>query len=762
MNTHDTDIVARDRALPGLRLILDSDTLRSVLSALPALGGLTNVDITYLRYKPGTSCVAGLLLTFESGETRRYFAKALTEERFQCSWLHPKRQALVVGGDPRAPLALHDWAVILQHPACDRGIRYLSLLEDKSRLTLLRELLPLQQNLEEVEWRFLRYKPERRAVIALSLRGEPIGVLRVASKNEYGRILHGSAVGAALGHISLAACKGDSRMLLTRWVDGVSLGPEEGGRLVPEDMFAAGVALAQLHQTPFTLPVSRRRDDDIQAMWRVFSLLGVILPSGAALFQRLARRIACNLAECQGEAVPIHGDFSADQLIKPGDGGSIRIIDWDRCAFGNPLADIGCFGARLEKERLSGMIAPQLAGEAMAAFLMGYRSLRSLDPRGLYWYRAWALLCLAVEPFRRRATNWPQQIERLLERVSHWVDEAENADFSEATMAERVAMLCTPRRIGPPLIGALNLPADHPLPDCQLLRQKNGRRALVAYQLSPSFSVLGKYRHKGVDRHGYQCQLALWEDGFCAQAPVVVPQPLALLPAWHLWLQEKKNAELLTALLCPDSPDLALHGTLAGEALAAVQQSGRLRGVAVAKQWRLVDELAVLARGLEKVAGHYPHWQTRLNVLLNDCTALAQTLEDDAQGCTHRDFYPDQIMLSRDRPGQLVMIDFDLCCLSFPALDAGNYLAHIRELALRRYQNPEALALHEQTFTRTWLMQSPGASLISVRKYATLSLARHIFLSTQFAERSHTTTALLKDCEQQLRCWLTHDNDRDI
>lgn len=762
MNTHDADIVARDRALPGLNLLLDAEALLAALRTLPSFDRLYEVSVTYLRYKPGTSCVAGLLLHLNDGGTLRYFAKALTAARFQQSWQHPKRQALVAAGDPRAPLALHDKAVILQHPAFDRGIRYLSLLEDDARLTLLSELLPAEPDLSALEWRFLRYKPERRAVIALSRRGVPLGVLRVASKNEYGQILQGSAVGAALGHISLAACKGNSRMLMTRWLDGVSLGPEEGGGLEPELMSAAGVALAQLHQAPFSLPVVQRVEDDIQAMWQVFNTLETILPTSAAHFQHLARRIARSLTECAGESVPIHGDFSADQLIKPADGGPLRIIDWDRCACGNPLVDLGSFRARLEMQTIGGPIAPRQASEAMLAFLIGYRSQRALDSRGLLWYSARALLCLAAEPFRRRVADWPQQVERVLARVNQRVDEAETLGRSEAAMDARVAALCDPLKIGPPLLAALNLPSGYPLPRCRLLRHKPGRRALVEFQLSPSEAVLGKYRHKGMDRHGYQCQLALWLDGFCAPASVVVPEPLGLLPEWQLWLQEKRDAEPITSLLRPDNPDLARSGALVGEALAAVQQSEKLKAVASAKRWWLSDELAVLARGLEKVAGLYPHWQSRLTAMLADCTALAQTLEGEVLGCAHRDFYPDQVMFSRDLPEQRVMLDFDLCCLSFPALDAGNYLAHVRELALRRDQDIDALILHEQAFTQAWLAKSPEVSPMSVHHFATLSLARHIFLSTQFAERSHTTTTLLEVCEQQLRRWLGGHNDREI
>lgn len=761
MNTHDADIVRRDSALPGLGLLLDEKDLLAALQTLPALREARDLRITYLRYKPATSCVAGVAITCENGEIRRYFAKALTVERFRQSWLHPKRQALIAAGDACAPMALADKAIMLQSPGADRAIRYLTLLEGEKRLNLLRELLPDLPEPHSVTWRFLRYKPERRAVVALSLRGKPFGVLRVASKSEYGGILQGSAVGAALGHISLTACKGDSRMLMTGWIAGQSLGPEHGGSLASSDMLMAGIALARLHQTPFSLPVIRRVEDDLQAMWRVFTSLASVFPAGVTQFQQLAQRIAHFFAGHEGQITLIHGDFSADQLIKPDDGGSLRIIDWDRCVCGNPLADLASFRARLEIQAIGGMISTDRLHEAMQAFLTGYGSQREVDSGELLWYSGWALLCLAAEPFRRRANDWPRQTERLLARVSQLIRDAENYDRKEKGLDQRIAALCDAEQTGPALIAALALPAGQPLPDCRLLRHKPGRRALVEYTL-PSFGcVLGKYRYKGVDNHGYQCQLALWRHGFREPQRVEVPRPLAVLPERHLWLQEKRQADSLTDALFPANPELARLGSQVGQALAAIQQCDSLTVVAAAKRWHIADELAVLAKGLDRVAVQYPHWQSRLVALLADCTALTQTLTTATSGCTHRDFYPDQVMVSRDDAGQLVMLDFDLCCLSFPALDVGNYLAHVRELALRRYQDCTALAQHEEAFIGAWLAQTPDESPEVIGKFITLSLARHIFLSTRFAERRHTTTALLEECERQLRHWLGEE-EREI
>ncbi|MEE9554993.1 MAG: phosphotransferase [candidate division Zixibacteria bacterium] len=57
--------------------------------------------------------------------------------------------------------------------------------------------------------------------------------------------------------------------------------------------------------------------------------------------------------------------------------------------------------------------------------------------------------------------------------------------------------------------------------------------------------------------------------------------------------------------------------------------------------------------------------------------------DDYAVGPVHRDFYDKQTLHS---PGRATLLDFDNMALSDPALDYGNFMAH---LDLRRYQSPE-------------------------------------------------------------------------
>src|SRR5438093_582994 len=67
----DTDLVRRDPALPGLALLLDPDAfaadLRQAVPGIEVEGG----RITYVRYKPGTSCLVGYRLAAAGYEAAR-------------------------------------------------------------------------------------------------------------------------------------------------------------------------------------------------------------------------------------------------------------------------------------------------------------------------------------------------------------------------------------------------------------------------------------------------------------------------------------------------------------------------------------------------------------------------------------------------------------------------------------------------------------------------------------------------------------------
>ena len=98
----DADLVRRDSALPGLATLLDPEAFLATLrQAMPAVGGVA-ASITYVRYKPGTSCLVGYRI---QGDAPCDVAGAVVRTSARDK-LAPERSALLDRGNARSTRAL--------------------------------------------------------------------------------------------------------------------------------------------------------------------------------------------------------------------------------------------------------------------------------------------------------------------------------------------------------------------------------------------------------------------------------------------------------------------------------------------------------------------------------------------------------------------------------------------------------------------------------------------------------------------------------
>jgi hypothetical protein len=159
------------------------------------------------------------------------------------------------------------------------------------------------------------------------------------------------------------------------------------------------------------------------------------------------------------------------------------------------------------------------------------------------------------------------------------------------------------------------------------------------------------------------------------------------------------------------------------------------------------DELAILHDRLERAARERPMWAARLARLAEACAGAAAGLEPREAALIHRDFYADQVLVEGDR---LYLLDLDLCAAGNPVLDVGNFVGHLVEQALREYGNARALDDAAAAFVDRFLAHTDRTAAAEVEVYTTLTLARHVWLSTQVPGRQGTTAALLDLCERRL------------
>jgi len=159
------------------------------------------------------------------------------------------------------------------------------------------------------------------------------------------------------------------------------------------------------------------------------------------------------------------------------------------------------------------------------------------------------------------------------------------------------------------------------------------------------------------------------------------------------------------------------------------------------------DELQILDERLPTVADKTPRLRSRIEDVLSQCRRLAENLPSGIEQGVHRDFYPDQVVVSGKR---LYVLDHDLCCLGDPCLDIANFCAHLIERGIREPSNAKPWGHAADIIVSQFVASTSFSSTSTIETYLTLSLARHIYLSTQFPERRTATDGILELCEQRL------------
>ena len=784
LSSYDADLVRRDMAIPGLATLLDPEAFRGAASVASGVE-ITGAWPSYIRYKPGMNCLVAYELEVDGGRMAAYAKGHRADANDQL------RKAQDLPGFP-GPLGagrvvLTDQAIVLSIFPNDSELKTLGRLADSEAWNgVVRRIFSGRPDLWEGKVNPIRYKPERRYVAQLVIGDEPRAVLKMYTPTGYaeakssakafksgGILLVPRRIGKSDGHLVLAFewMRGRllSEALLDRGLGAVAL--ERVGTALAKVHTGRGAGLAHL-----------TREAEASGLLSVAAGLAFLCPDIAERVQTLAREIALRLIREPEVGHPIHGDFYAKQVLLDDD--RVVILDFDSAAAGDPAADLGLFIAHLERGALRRSVPHDRVEPYADALLSGYsRATRESSPSRVGLYTAAGLLRLAPHPFRNLDPNWPHQIERTVARAEAILRGATSMTFyvpdvprstrgsqRESEQEERAAALAMSAMSDPTmpfLAQALN-PFDTQLqfrrrlarwlgtgarfevPGIRVVRHKRGRRCLVEYDLlverpgePPQMTTLvGKARARGLDRTTYEALAGLYDAGFAYEAEdgISVPQPVGMVPEFQMWLHRKVPGTLATHLLAEHGgPDLARR---IAEALRKLH-SARVKP---SRGHTIADELAILHEKLPLVAQMKPEWTARIERLLWGCDRLGAALPTVVPQGIHRDFYADHVL----QDGKLLyLLDFDLYCLGDPALDAGNFVAHIQEMALRKMGNRHELVECEEALIEHFLHLSDYVTRFSVDVYTLLTLVRHIYLSTQFADRQHITEALLHACEEE-------------
>ena len=281
----------------------------------------------------------------------------------------------------------------------------------------------------------------------------------------------------------------------------------------------------------------------------------------------------------------------------------------------------------------------------------------------------------------------------------------------------------------------------------RVARYKPTQRCLIEYSVEVERSnkplqpltLIGKVRAKHKAAVGHRLLRGLWNAGFRVDSPdgISVPQPIGKVKDLQMWLQRKVPGRTATELLVEQG------GVALAEKIVEAACKLHRAGVPTDRRHTMADELRILRKRLPTVA----NGNGRIERILDACEQLAARTPEPIPCGIHRDFYPDQVIVDGSR---LCLVDFDLYCHGDPALDIGNFLGNVTEQSLRTLGEPNALIEVERAMEERFVELSGEGTRPAVRAYATLTLVRHIYLSTVKPERRPFTERLFELCEERL------------
>lgn len=768
LSAHDAEIVSRDGDLPGLAVLLDPEAFLEVFAQQFPETGAVGAAIQYLRYKPWTSCLCSYRITSLRGSFDVY-AKAVRHGRAE-KLRHWTTGAESAADEPRRR-ASQRWHLGISVFPDDRRLKALPRLHDPlTRVHLVASTLAHRPEWWNGTLSTLRYKPERRYVAKLSDARGPVAVLKMYDNSGFVHAQPRSSLFRGGESLRIAACTGASaqhRILAFEWLPGCSVQELLEQTRGLDAAALTGIALAELHDQDLPTSVSIRHRRMALEVVAAAGSVATACPRLALRARSLADRIASGLDESPGSLRPAHGDFYADQVIAVA--GGAAFLDFDRAGLAHPAEDAATFAAHLKGAVLRGVCSPVHAEAGLDALLTGYRRRRHLPPSAqLRTYTAAALMRLAPEPFRRHASGWTELTEAVLDEAAQALD--------GTTRGEGRGRALTPRSNGPAVDDPVGLGADGDwsffrpaldpgrvrgyleaplarlgvsradLRQIRVTRHKPGRRCVVEYafdtdqRLGEPLVLLGKSRIKGLNTNAHFALESLWNAGFTPErSSVCVPQPVGTLPELRMTLQRKVNGR-------PAGERLAHgDGALVAARIAEAIHTLHTTGAPPVRRHGIADELRILRERLPQVNAGVD--AMRVEKLLSDSERLAARLPRAEPRPIHRDFYPAHVLVDGER---LWLIDFDLYSAGDPALDVGNFLAHMIEERLRNHGLSAGLTETESAFESRYVQLAGSRVAFAIRTYTTLSLVRHVHLSTQYPERQHTTQALLELCERRL------------
>lgn len=275
----------------------------------------------------------------------------------------------------------------------------------------------------------------------------------------------------------------------------------------------------------------------------------------------------------------------------------------------------------------------------------------------------------------------------------------------------------------------------------QLLAHRLGKRSAVRFgiELTQSgadteklalFAKLYKGHSDDAARvFGVMSQLQA--NGFGENESVRLPRPIACIDACKTLLMEDVPDAVALDACSGEARTRGLSG--AGAALSRIHAAPLVTD----KRYGMRDEIALLQRWVGLVNAVRPLLAQGMGQALERITRELGSLDTSVEKLTHRDYYDKQVLLKNE---SVILLDFDTLCRSDPAIDVGNFLAHI---VLSRLQGLDASAEPERSFLEAYRSTSGKSLPPAVNVFERSALLRLACINAFSGQWCHLTSELV-------------------
>ena len=442
------NISNEEKNISGLKIILNKHLLTQYLKDYLETITTKNLQMTYIRYKPGMNWLVNYEFNNQEHKINIYAKAHGTDKEIKIQKSIKRKNAVMY--DIPGRIHFKDEGVVFCVFPNDNKLKYLRLLENKeSRKELLNNIFPDNYERWDSYIKFLRYKPERRFVGILSKNSVNFALLRFYTKYDFYKSIKIARLlqSRNLNIPKLLGYSEKFQVLSVGWINGKPLSDilMKDVSLGVKNIYDTGIELSKFHSCNIideditTDSFSFRdynNDDNQNTFVSLVDQMKLICPKNMSTILEISNflikkfSVLSSMSLKEKKNVIIHGDFYAKQVIIDDHHKKISFIDLDEVCIGNPLIDVGNFIAHLYYMVITKRLTKENLKLFINQFICGYKNgIKDNIFDNLTLYVITGLFHLLPHSFRHCEINWIEQTDQITSLMDTMMNDYDKIDF---------------------------------------------------------------------------------------------------------------------------------------------------------------------------------------------------------------------------------------------------------------------------------------------------------------------------------------------